>query len=234
MSDFFSRIDLLIGSENVKKIQSKGVVIFGLGGVGGFVAESLARSGIGKILLVDADVVDESNINRQIIALNSTIKSSKVALFQKRIQDINKSAEVSSLTLFIDKANINKIDFTGYDYFVDAVDTVSAKIAIIQKAKDLNIKVISSMGTANKLNPSELRIDDINKTSMCPLAKVMRKLLKDENIENVPVVYSLEKPVKEAYIAKNGKHFCGSMIFVPASAGLLMGSWVIDDIIENK
>ena len=195
MENFIKEIDL-IGQENFDKLQESSVIIFGLGGVGGFVCESLARSGIKKFTLVDFDTIEYSNINRQIIANENNIGHFKTEEMKRRICEINHEAEVQCLNINVNADNIDEIDFSSFDYIVDAIDTVTSKILIIQKAKEFNCKIISSMGTGNKLDPTRLLIDDISKTSICPLAKVMRKELRDRNIEKVPVLFSTEPPIK--------------------------------------
>lgn len=226
-----SRSYLLVGKENIEELHNKKVMVFGVGGVGGYCVEALARSGIGELFLIDGDDVDESNINRQIIALNSTVSKSKVELFKQRILDINPSCKVKILHEFITRENISILDFSAYDYIVDAIDTISTKVEIVLKALQNNVKIISSMGTANKLDPSKLMISDIYKTSYDHLAKVMRKLLREKNVPSLDVVYSTEEPYSNNYIDENNKRKCGSMMMVPASAGLLIASYVIKNLI---
>ena len=225
MNEQFSRTAQLIGEENVKKLFSKHVIVFGCGGVGGFVVEALARSGIGKISLVDNDSVNTSNINRQIIALHSTVGKQKVDVLKNRILDINPNCQVFTFNTFFLPENSHSFDFSQYDYVVDAVDTVTAKIEIIKKSKDANVPIISSMGTGNKLNPLAFKVADISKTNVCPLARVMRNELKKRGISKVKCVYSEELPVIQTQTP-------ASIAFVPSVAGLLIASEVIKDLMK--
>lgn len=216
----------MIGSERFQMIQKKRVLIFGLGGVGGYVAESLVRAGLKHLVLVDHDVVSESNLNRQIIALHSTIGQKKVDVFKKRLLDIRKDLDIQCYDLFylpeVDKESL----FQGVDYIVDAIDTITAKIDLVLEAQKRNIPILSCMGTGNKLNPQLLRVADIYQTEMCPLCKVMRRELRKRGVAHLKVVFSLEKPVKVSTRTP------GSMVFVPASAGLLIASEVVMDFIN--
>ena len=220
----FSRTEILLGKEAVEKLQSAHVAVFGVGGVGGYVVEALARSGIGTFTLIDNDKVSLSNLNRQIIALHSTIGKYKTEVAKARIADINPNANVYTRELFVLPETIEEIDFSGFDYVVDAIDTVRGKLAIIQSAKEKNIPVISAMGAGNKLNATAFCVKDISKTSGCPLARVMRRELKKRNIENVKVVYSEEEPKK----SEDG--VVGSVAFVPSVAGLIVAGEVIKDL----
>lgn len=220
----FSRTEILLGKEAVEKLQNAHVAVFGVGGVGGYVVEALARSGIGTLTLIDNDKVSLSNINRQIIALHSTIGKYKTEVAKARIADINPNANVYTRELFVLPETIEEIDFSGFDYVVDAIDTVSGKLAIIQSAKEKNIPVISAMGAGNKLNATAFCVKDISKTSGCPLARVMRRELKKRNIENVKVVYSEEEP------KKSEEGIVGSVAFVPSVAGLIVAGEVIKDL----
>ena len=221
--DRFKKIISLIGEDKFHKINNSKVIIFGIGGVGSYACESLARSGIKKIGLVDKDTVEESNMNRQIIALNSSIGQNKVDVMAQRIKDINPDCLVNTYNLFYLPATADEIDLSEYDYVVDAMDNVTAKIELICRAKSQNIKIISSMGTANKLSSSSLEVTDIYKTSVCPLARVMRRELKKRNIKSLTVVYSKEESKGKA----------GTMIFVPATAGLRIAETIIKDIIKD-
>lgn len=221
----FDRTRTLIGQESLDKLNKKGVLIFGIGGVGGYVAEALARSGVGRFLLVDSDTVDITNLNRQIIALESTVGRSKVAVMKERILDINPDADVAVRECFYLPENAAEFDFSQYDYIVDAVDTVTAKINIITKAKEEDVPVISAMGAGNKLDPTAFKVADISKTKVCPLAKVMRYELKKRGIKNVKVVYSEELPVLK-------KQVPASISFVPAVAGMIMASEIVKDLIK--
>ena len=227
----FSREELIIGKENVDKLNTKKVAVFGIGGVGSYVVEGLARAGIQNFVLIDNDVVAESNINRQLIALHSTIGMPKVEVAKNRILDINANAEIEIKQEFYNKDTNNWID-NSIDYIVDAIDTVTSKIDLIEQAKNLNIPIISCMGTGNKLDATRFEIVDISKTSVCPLAKVMRKELKNRGIKNVKVLYSKEEPIKAIADETNGKHAPGSISFVPSVAGLLIAGEVIKDLIK--
>jgi tRNA A37 threonylcarbamoyladenosine dehydratase len=223
MDEQFSRTAQLIGEENVEKLFSKHVIVFGCGGVGSFVVEALARSGIGKITLVDNDLVNKSNINRQIIALHSTVGKQKVDVLKERILDINPVCQVFTHNTFFLPENSSNFDFSQYDYVVDAVDTVTAKIEIIKKSKESNIPIICSMGTGNKLNPLAFKVSDISKTNVCPLARVMRNELKKRGISKVKCVYSEELPVIQTQTP-------ASIAFVPSVAGLVIASEVVKDL----
>lgn len=225
MKEQFCRTAQLLGNENVENLFDKHVIVFGVGGVGGYVVEALARSGIGKISIVDNDVVNESNINRQIIALHSTVGMQKVEVLKNRILDINPECQVFVYNQFFLPENSKDFDFSIYDYVVDAVDTVTAKLEIIKKSKESNVPVISSMGTGNKLNPMGFKVSDISKTKVCPLARVMRNELKKRGISKVKCVYSEENPVIQTQTP-------ASVAFVPSVAGLLIASEVIKDLVK--
>lgn len=233
MSGQFSRTEMLIGSQALEKLSRSVVAVFGIGGVGGYVCEALARAGIGSFELIDNDIVSVTNINRQIIALHSTVGRQKTAVMAERIADINPEAKVRVRNLFFLPENKAEFDFSSYDYVVDAVDTVTAKIALIEEAKRAGVPVISSMGTGNKLCPAMLEVADISKTSVCPLAKVMRYELKKRGISGVKAVYSKEIPIKPAFEAEDGakRSVPGSISFVPPAAGLIIASEVIKDLI---
>lgn len=232
--NFFIRVEQLIGKEKADKLKNARVAVFGVGGVGGFTVEALARSGVGKFLLIDNDVVEESNLNRQIIATVNTISMVKTEVMRERIKEINPQAEVDIKTLFYLPENANEVDLTGVDYIVDAVDTVSAKINIIERAKKENIPVISSMGTAGKTDISALKISTVEKTTVCPLAKAVRRELKLRGITDVKAVYSTEEIKGESIDGGHGKHTPPSMIFVPSVAGIMMASEIVKDITEGK
>lgn len=214
----------VIGEESFEKLQNKHVLIFGLGGVGGYVVEGLVRAGIKHFTIVDNDVVQESNLNRQIIALYSTIGQKKVDVVEKRILEIRKDAIVNKYEMFYLPEVVSNDFFEGIDYIVDAIDTMTAKIDLVMKAKELNIPIISCMGTGNKLNPQLLEVTDLYKTEMCPVCKVMRRELKKREIKHLKVVYSKEQPVK------TNTRTPGSTSFVPSVAGLLIASEVIKDL----
>ena len=234
MINQFSRTELLIGKDSVEKLHNAHIIVFGIGGVGGFTVESFARSGIGSIDIVDNDDVSLTNINRQIIALHSTLGRQKVDVMAERIRDINPDCKVCVYNCFFLPETADLFDFSKYTYVVDAVDTVSAKLEIITRAKKANVPVISCMGAGNKLDPLQFKIADISKTSVCPLARVMRQELKKRNIEKVKVLFSTEKPVtlqpQENAELKGGHTAPGSISFVPSVAGLLIAGEVIKDI----
>ena len=235
MEERFSRTALMIGEEALEKLRSSRVAIFGVGGVGSFVAEAIARMGVGSITLVDNDTVAPSNLNRQLIALHSTLGRNKVDVAKERILDINPDANVDARAMFYLPENADEIDISSFDCIVDAIDTVSAKIEIIVRADRAGVPVVSSMGTGNKLHPEMLELTDISKTSVCPLARVMRRELKSRGINHLPVVYSKEEPVKlfEDVFLPNGKKTVGSISFVPSSAGLLIASKVLELLIKK-
>ena len=224
----FDRFKKLISEDSFENISSKTVLVVGVGGVGGYVVEALVRSGIGKIIIVDGDMVDETNINRQIIALSSTVGQSKVDVFEKRIKDINEKCEVIKINKFIDASNIDILFDYDFDYLVDACDTVSTKLALIDRCILSKRKFISSMGTGNKLDPSMLEIVDVRKTVNDPLARIVRKHVKDKRInDKVLVLSSRELPIK------TGDRTPGSTSFVPSSAGLLIASYIIRTFINE-
>lgn len=231
--DKFSRSELLLGREAMDKLKKSKVAVFGIGGVGGYVCEALARCGVGALDLFDKDTVSESNINRQIIALSDTVGLPKVQVMLERIKKINQDADVNTYEIFYLPETADKYDFKKYDYIVDAVDTVTAKIEIAVRAEKCGVPVISCMGTGNKLDPTALQISDIYSTSVCPLARVMRRELKARNIKNLKVLYSKETPIKpKSAYSENGKAIPGSVSFVPSAAGLIIAGEVIKDIIK--
>lgn len=232
MENQYTRTELLIGTEGIEKLKKAKVVIFGIGGVGSFVVEGLARAGIGNFILIDNDEISKSNLNRQLIATTKTIGRAKVEIAKERILEINPNAEVEIHQQFFMPDSKDIFDNSA-DYIVDAIDTVTAKIEIIERANRLNIPIISSMGTGNKLDPTRFEIADIYKTSVCPLAKVMRKELKSRNIEKLKVLYSKETPIKTGKF-ENGKQVPGSISFVPSVAGLIIAGEVIKDIIRKN
>ena len=229
----FSRTALLIGEAGVEKLKKARVAVFGVGGVGGYVAEALARSGVGALDLIDKDTVSESNINRQIIALHSTVGRKKTEVMAERVKDINPAMQVRVHDVFYLPETANSFDFSAYDYVVDAIDTVSGKIALIEQAKRANIPVISSMGAGNKLDATAFKVADIAKTNVCPLARVMRRELKKRGIEHVKVVYSEEEPLpSNCTDEETGKAVPGSIAFVPSVVGLIIAGEVIKDLIK--
>ena len=229
----FSRTELLIGKDNIEKLKRAKVAVFGIGGVGSYVVEGLVRAGIQNFILVDNDEVSESNLNRQIIATTKTIGQSKVEASKRRILEINPDAKVESNQEFFMPDSEDILDDT-VTYIVDSIDTITAKIELVIRAKKLNIPIISSMGTGNKLEPTRFEVTDIYKTSVCPLAKVMRKELKKRGIEKLKVVYSKEEPIKIDCKNENGKPVPASISFVPSVAGLIIAGEVVKDIMEMK
>lgn len=227
-TNWLERQSSLIGKDNTDKLRKSSVMIFGVGGVGSFTAEALARCGIGRIILVDFDTVSLSNINRQIIADTTTVGMKKTAVMAERIHKINPECEVIEKDTFVDRENASEIILSeNVDFVVDAIDNVTAKIAIICCCKENGIKIISSMGTGNKLDVSKFRICDISKTSVCPLAKVVRYELRVRNIKNVPVLFSEEEPVIK------GERIPASISFVPSSAGLMIAGYVVKNLIQE-
>ena len=223
-----SRLELQIGKDNLEKIKNTTVLIIGLGGVGGYTLEALTRSGIGNLIIVDNDIVDITNLNRQVISLHSNIGDNKVDVACKRILDINPNCKIVKINDFITKDNIDILFNEKIDYIVDACDTIETKKQLIRESVKRNIKIISSMGTGNKLDPSKLKITDIRKTNYDPIAKILRKMIKDERInKKIPVVYSDEE------VIKTNSNTISSNAFVPATSGLLMASFVINDIIKE-
>lgn len=228
MENQYTRTELLIGTEGIEKLKKAKVVVFGIGGVGSFVVEGLARAGIGSFILIDNDEISESNLNRQLIATTKTIGRAKVEVAKERILEINPNAKVEIHQEFFMPESKDIFD-TSANYIVDAIDTVTAKIEIIVRANKLNIPIISSMGTGNKMDPTRFEIADIYKTSVCPLAKVMRKELRARDIEKLKVLYSKEEPIKQAE-----RSVPGSISFVPSVAGLIIAGEVIKDIIRKN
>lgn len=234
MDNYFSREELLIGKEAIEVLKNSRVAVFGVGGVGGFVVEVLARCGVGTIDVIDNDVVDPSNINRQIIATADTIGQEKVNVVKQRIKSINPNAVVNKHRCFFLPETAKDFDFTRFDYVVDAIDTVSGKIEIILQAKKAEVPVISCMGAGNKLDPTAFVVTDIYKTSVCPLARVMRQKLKKLGVQDLKVVYSTEKAMKPNYppdMPPQRKAAPGSVAFVPSVAGIIAGGEVIKDLI---
>jgi len=231
MSEQFSRTQILIGKDGIEKLKKAKVAIFGIGGVGSYVVEALARVGVENFILVDNDEVSISNLNRQIIATTKTIGKSKVEVAKERILEINPEAIVEIYQEFFMPETEGILD-KSISYIVDAIDTVTAKIELVLRANKLNIPIISSMGTGNKLDPTRFEVTDIYKTSVCPLAKVMRKELKQKDIKKLKVVYSKEEPIKLEKDETTKKQVPGSISFVPSVAGLIIAGEVIKDIIK--
>ncbi len=250
MEDQLIRTRMLFGASGMERLQSATVAIFGVGGVGGYVAEALARSGVGSLVLTDHDTVALSNLNRQIIALHSTIGRYKTEVMAERIRDINPCVKVEERRCFYLPQTADQFDFSGFSYVVDAVDTVTAKLEIIQRARESDVPVISSMGAGNKTDPSLFRVADIYQTSVCPLARVMRRECRKRGIHNLKVVYSLEEPLRPGKAeetagtegasaasldtgAARRKDTPGSTAFAPAAAGLLIASAVVRDLMQG-
>ena len=229
----YTRTAYVLGDNAIDKLKGARVAVFGVGGVGGYVCESLARSGVGGIDIFDKDTVSLSNVNRQIIALHSTVGRPKVEVMKERILDINPECEVNTYEVFYLPENADEYDLSKYDYIVDAVDTVSAKLEIISRAKALGVNIISAMGAGNKTDPTQFKVADIQKTEGCPLARVMRRELKKRGINKLKVVYSPEEPVKTPYFDEESvKNLPGSLSFVPSVMGLIMSGEVIKDLIK--
>ena len=229
----FSRTALLLGEAGVEKLKNARVAVFGVGGVGGYVVEALARAGVGALDLIDKDTVSVSNINRQIIALHSTVGRLKTEVAAERAKDINPNVCVRVHDVFYLPETAEQFDFTQYDYVVDAIDTVSGKLALIEQAKQANTPVISSMGAGNKLDATAFEVADITKTSVCPLARVMRRELKKRGIEHLKVVYSKEESLPSLLVdEESGKPIPGSISFVPSVVGLIIAGEVIKDLVK--
>lgn len=238
MQNAFSRMEILLGDTGAEKLGKAKVAVFGLGGVGSYVVEALARCGVGCLTLVDHDAISLTNINRQLLALHSTIGKSKVQVAKKRISDIDENILVHTYETFYNEDTANMFDFRSFDYVVDAIDTVTSKLLIIGRAKECGTPVISCMGTGNKLDPSRFEITDISKTSVCPLAKVVRAELRKRGIRKVKVLYSREKPIKPQ--GDNGERkggtdrpVPGSIAFVPSVAGLMIAGEVVKDLLAE-
>ena len=236
MTNEFIRSEMLFGKSNIEKLKEKRIAIFGIGGVGSYVLEALVRMGIENIDIIDNDVVSVSNINRQLIALHSTLGEYKTDVAYKRCKDINENCNIRCYKQFYLNNDDNTFDFAKYDYVIDAIDTVAGKIQIIEAAKAADVPVISAMGAGNKLDPSAFKVADISRTSVCPLAKVMRRELRRRGISHVKVVYSEEEPIKPEYDedaeikGTGGRPAPGSIAFVPSAAGLVLAGEVIKDL----
>ena len=254
MENQFSRTEMLVGKDAVERLKGSKVAVFGVGGVGGYAVEVLARSGVGNIDVFDADTVNITNLNRQVIALHSTLEQAKVDAIEKRIYDINPTCVVGKYKMFYLPENAGEVDLKQYDYVVDCIDTITAKIELIRRCKQLDVPIISSMGAANKMDATAFRVVDISKTTMDPLAKVMRRKLRALGIAGVKVVFSEEQPLKPleqnnsecadnattnenladdegAHKPQGKKHVPASNAFVPAAAGIVVGAEVVKDII---
>lgn len=229
MSSQFERTEMLLGTAAADKLKNSHVAVFGIGGVGGYTAEALVRAGIGTIDVIDRDIVSVSNINRQILALHSSVGLMKTEVFKKRALDINPDVKVNCHNIFFIPDTADIFDFARYDYVADAIDTVTGKIEIIMRADRAGVRVISSMGTGNKLDASGFEVADIYSTSVCPLARVMRRELKKRGIKRLKTVYSKEEP-RKTNVTENGKAVPGSVSFVPSVAGLIMAGEIIKDL----
>lgn len=229
MDNWLNRTEYLIGKENIEKLKNAHVIVFGVGGVGSYTAEALGRSGIGHLTLVDKDIVDVTNINRQLIADTTNIGKPKVDVVKERLLKINPNLEVTNYQTFYDNTKTAELFSASYDYIVDAIDTVSSKLSLVEEAYKRNIPIISCMGTGNKLDPTAFEVADITKTSVCPLAKVMRKELKERGISHLKVVYSKEIPQR---FDEEKKQTPASISFVPSAAGLILAGEVVKDLIK--
>lgn len=239
MQQEFCRMEILIGDTGVSKLAKAKVAVFGLGGVGSYAVEALARCGIGSLVLVDHDVISKTNINRQLFALQSTVGKFKTEVAKERIRDIDSDILVHTYQTFYNEETAGLFDLKSYDYIIDAIDTVSSKLLLIENAKKADVPIICSMGTGNKLDPGKFEIADISKTSVCPLAKVMRQELKKRRIRKVKVLYSKEIPVKRKSDVTEKKGNTshpvpGSISFVPSVAGLMLAGEVVRDLIGKK
>lgn len=233
MKEIYVRTAALLGENGVKKLNNSHVAVFGLGGVGSFVAESLARAGVGELTLVDADKVAPSNINRQLVALCSTIGKNKTEVMAERIADINPDCKVNIKTLFFDENTSSEFDFTKFSYVADAIDSVKSKVFLICSARQKGVPVISCMGAGNKLDATAFKVADIESTKICPLAKIVRHELKKQGVSGVKAVYSEELPITaEKTNAAVGEKFIGSVSFVPSVAGLILAGEIIKDIVR--
>lgn len=236
MADWFSRTELLFGADKMKILKNAKVAVFGVGGVGGFAVEALARAGVGNIDIIDNDTVSVTNINRQIIATQKTVGRKKVKVMKERILEINPEANVNAFDMFFLPSTADNFNFKKYDYIIDAIDTVAGKIALVENAEKFGVKIISSMGAGNKINPEMFEITDIYKTSVCPLARVMRKELKQRGIKSLKVVYSKEKALTPQKSDENTskRQLPGSVSFAPSVAGLIIAGEVIKDLIDFR
>lgn len=227
----FLRTEAILGKEAMKKLFSAKVIVFGIGGVGGHTADALARSGVGEIHIVDPDLVSVTNINRQLIANENTVGMKKTEVMKRHLESINPEIKVRCFDIFYTPENAEEIDLSGYDYIVDAIDTVPSKVNIAERANKLSIPLISSMGFGNKLDPTKVEVKDLSKTEVCPLARTMRRLLRLKGINHLKTVYSKETPIApDTPIEDGGKRTVGSVAFVPSVAGLVIASEVVKDI----
>ncbi|MDB0438199.1 tRNA cyclic N6-threonylcarbamoyladenosine(37) synthase TcdA [Clostridioides difficile] len=233
-NNFTTRTSFLVGDDGIEKLKNSNVIVFGVGGVGSFTVEALARAGVGNLTIVDFDDVDITNINRQIPALHSTVGKYKVDVMEERILDINPNINIKKIRNLYNKDTSSEILTERYDYVVDAIDMVSSKIHLIETCEEKGLKIISSMGMGNKLDPTKIVVTDIHKTSTCPLAKVMRKELRDRGIKKLKVVYSTEQPIELKKKVMNGKKVTpGSVSFVPSVGGLVIASVIVNELLEQ-
>lgn len=231
-NNFTTRTSFLVGDDGIKKLNNSNIIVFGVGGVGSFTVEALARAGVGNIIIVDFDDVDITNINRQIPALHSTVGRYKVDVMEERILDINPNINIKKIRSLYNKDTSDEILTERYDYVVDAIDMVSSKIHLIETCEKKGLKIISSMGMGNKLDPTKIVVTDIHKTSTCPLAKVMRKELRDRGIKKLKVVYSTEQPIELKKKVMNGRKVTpGSVSFVPSVGGLIIASVIVNELL---
>ena len=232
----FQRFEMLVGKDGVSSLKEKRVIVFGIGGVGGYVCEALARSGVGRIDVVDNDTVSITNINRQIIATSDTVGKNKTAVMAKRMKSINPDVEVAEYNMFYLPETAGELDLSQYDFVVDAIDTVSGKIELALRCQGMGVPIVSSMGTGNKLDPTRIVVTDIYKTKICPLARVMRNLCKKNGIKKLTVVYSEEEPVTPLFQPEENdnpnKSIPASSAFVPPCAGLTIASYVVQNLIK--
>jgi len=238
MHEQFLRTQMLLGTQALERLQSARVAVFGIGGVGGYTVEALARSGVGQLDLIDSDTVSVSNINRQILATHSTVGLLKVEAAKRRVLDINPSCTVRTHPVFYIPETAGQFDFSDYDYIVDAIDTVTGKLALVERAHAAGVPIICCMGTGNKLDASAFEVADISKTSMCPLARIMRKELSKRGIKHLKVVYSKEEALtptgwEEEAAALGKRQIPGSVAFVPGAAGLILAGEVIMDLVRR-
>ncbi|EQF23776.1 thiF family protein [Clostridioides difficile CD160] len=233
-NNFTTRTSFLVGDDGIEKLNNSNVIVFGVGGVGSFTVEALARAGVGNLTIVDFDDVDITNINRQIPALHSTVGKYKVDVMEERILDINPNINIKKIRSLYNKDTSDEILTERYDYVVDAIDMVSSKIHLIETCEKKGLKIISSMGMGNKLDPTKIVVTDIHKTSTCPLAKVMRKELRDRGIKKLKVVYSTEQPIELKKKVMNGRKVTpGSVSFVPSVGGLIIASVIVNELLEQ-
>lgn len=235
----YSRTELLLGSDGMAKLKNAKVAVFGLGGVGGYVVEALARSGVGSLVLVDHDTISVTNINRQLLATHTTIGQSKAEAAKNRVLDIDPNIQVTVRECFFGPDTAHTFDFSQYSYVVDAIDTVTGKLALVQAAKAVNTPIISSMGTGNKLDPTKFQIADISKTSVCPLARIMRKECAKRGIKHLKVLFSTEDPLSPGLpdteeLPEGRRALPGSVAFVPSVAGLIIAGEVIKDLVKSS